>query len=245
MTSPYGETIYRQESTSSTFCDAMTPAAELDNPIPISALQHAVYCLRQAALIHIERVWAENRFTAEGRVMHDVVHQETSRKSRGVRRVNSLPLASARLNLSGVADVVEFHPGRDGETAFPIEYKRGKPKSHRADEVQLCAQALCLEEMTGRPVTQGALFYGETKRRVIVPFDAELRRLTEDTAAAFGALVAEGRTPRANWKASRCRACSLIELCRPRDMTRSALQFRQRALASVLEPGMADGEASP
>src|SRR3954470_615868 len=121
-----------------------------DEPIPLSALQHAVYCLRQAALIHIERVWAENRFTAEGRVLHDVAHEVGSRKSRGVRRVTALPVANLRLNIVGVADVVEFHAGAAGETPFPIEYKRGKAKIHRADEVQLCAQALCLEEMTGR-----------------------------------------------------------------------------------------------
>jgi len=216
-----------------------------DNPIPISALQHAVYCLRQAALIHIERVWAENRFTAEGRVLHDVAHEVGSRKSRGVRRVAALPIASLRLNIAGVADVVEFHAGPAGEIAFPIEYKRGKPKLHRADEVQLCAQALCLEEMTGQPVPEGALFYGETKRRVVVPFDADLRRLTEDTAIAFGALVAEGRTPPPVWKASRCRACSLIDLCRPKAMARSALGFRQRGIAAALEPeSVAGGTAS-
>lgn len=223
----------------------MTPAPDLDNPLPISALQHAVYCLRQAALIHIERVWAENRFTAEGRVLHDVAHEAGSRKSRGVRRVTALPLASLRLNIAGVADVVEFHAGPDGETAFPIEYKRGKPKRHRADEVQLCAQALCLEEMIGRPVPEGALFYGETKRRVVVPFDAELRRLTEDTVAAFGALIAAGRTPPATWKASRCRACSLIELCRPRAMAKSALGFRHRALAAALATEPAVNESAP
>jgi CRISPR-associated exonuclease Cas4 len=220
-------------------------APDLDNPIPISALQHAVYCLRQAALIHIERVWAENRFTAEGRVLHDVAHEAGSRKSRGVRRVSALPLACRRLNIAGVADVVEFHPGVDGETAFPIEYKRGKPKLHRADEVQLCAQALCLEEMTGRPVPEGALFYGETRRRVAVPFDAGLRKLTEDTALAFGALVAEGRTPPPVWKASRCRACSLIELCRPQAVAKSALGFRRRAIASALTPEITDGEPVP
>jgi len=220
------------------------PAPDLDNPIPISALQHAVYCLRQAALIHIERLWAENRFTAEGRVLHDVAHEAGSRKSRGVRRVTALPLASLRLNISGVADVVEFHGGPEGETAFPIEYKRGKPKRHRADEVQLCAQALCLEEMTGRSVREGALFYGETKRRVVVPFNAELRRLTEDTVKAFCALVAAGRTPPAVWKASRCQACSLIELCRPKAMAKSALGFRRRALAAALEPEAAAGEPS-
>ena len=109
--------------------------AALDEPIAISALQHAVYCLRQAALIHIERIWEENRFTAEGRVVHDVAHTAAERKAKGVRRVMALPLASARLNLAGVADLVEFRRGVDGETAFPVEYKRGKPKLHRADEV--------------------------------------------------------------------------------------------------------------
>jgi CRISPR-associated exonuclease Cas4 len=223
----------------------MTPAADLDNPLAISALQHAVYCMRQAALIHIERVWAENRFTAEGRLLHDIVHEAGSRKSRGVRRVTAVPVASVRLNISGVADVIEYTPGPDGETAFPVEYKRGKPKGHRADEVQLCAQALCLEEMIGRPVPEGALFYGETKRRVVVPFDAELRRLTEDTVRAFGTLVASGRTPPPVWKASRCRACSLIELCRPQAMTKSALGFRRRALIAALEPETFDDEPAP
>lgn len=212
-------------------------AVERDgDPIPISALQHAVYCLRQAALIHIERLWEENRFTAEGRVLHDVAHEAGSRRVRGVRRVTALPIACRRLNIAGVADLVEFRAGPDGETPFPVEYKRGKPKRHRADEVQLCAQALCLEEMTGRPVPEGALFYALTKRRLVVPFDTELRRLTEDTAAAFAALVAERRTPSAVYRADRCRACSLIELCRPKAMGKSALGFRRRAIAAVLDP---------
>ena len=215
---------------------------DLDNPILISALQHAVYCLRQAALIHIERVWAENRSTAEGRVLHEVTHEAGERKGRrGVRRVTGLPLACRRLNLAGVADLVEFSAGPDGETAFPVEYKRGKPKQHRADEVQLCAQALCLEEMTGRPVAEGALFYGAIKRRVVVPFDAELRRLTEETAQAFGTLVAAGRTPAPVWRADRCRPCSLLELCRPRAMSQSALAFRRRAVDAALA---ADGSAA-
>jgi CRISPR-associated exonuclease Cas4 len=138
-----------------------------DNPIPISAIQHAVYCLRQAALIHIERLWEENRFTAEGRVLHAATQEPGGRYSRGVRRISAMPLASRRLGLAGVADVVEFHRTSQGEeTPYPVEYKRGKPKAHRADEAQLCAQALCLEEMTGRTVPEGALFYGETRRRV-------------------------------------------------------------------------------
>lgn len=204
-------------------------------PIPLSALQHAVYCLRQAALIHLERMWAENRFTAEGDVLHAVADKGGTRKARGVRRVMSLPLASARLNLIGTADLVEFAPGPGGETAFPIEYKRGKPKLHRADEVQLCAQALCLEEMTGRPVPQGALFYAQTKRRQIVPFDAELRALTEETAAALADILASQRTPPPTSKKSRCKACSLIGLCRPEIVARPVRGWRTRMLDKALE----------
>jgi CRISPR-associated exonuclease Cas4 len=216
--------------------------ASLDDPIPLSALQHAVYCMRQAALIHIERLWEENRFTAEGRVLHEVAHEPAQRRQKGLRRVTALPLACKRLNLGGVADLVEFRAGPDGETAYPVEYKRGKAKLHRADEVQLCAQALCLEEMTGRAVPEGALFYAETKRRLAVPFDAELRLLTEQTALRFGELFATGRTPPAVWRAERCRACSLIELCRPKAAGKSALAFRARAIAAALD-GDAEGEA--
>lgn len=122
-----------------------------------------------------------------------------------------------------------------------MEYKRGKPKLHRADEVQLCAQALCLEEMTGRPVPEGALYYAETKRRQIVPFDADLRRLTEETALAFGALLKEGRTPPAVYRAERCRACSLIDLCRPKAGGRSAAAFRREALEALLGDARGDG----
>ena len=110
-----------------------------DDLIPISAIQHAVYCLRQAALIHIERTWEENRFTAEGRVLHATTDKLGSRYSRGVRRVAAMPLASHRLGLVGIADVVEFHRSDDIETPYPVEFKRGKPKAHRADEAQLCA----------------------------------------------------------------------------------------------------------
>lgn len=210
----------------------MTGAEE---PIPLSALQHAVYCLRQAALIHLERLWAENRFTAEGDVLHAVADKGGTRKARGVRRVLALPLACRRLNLTGTADLVEFIPGPDGETAFPVEYKRGKPKLHRADEVQLCAQALCLEEMTGRPVPQGALFYAQTKRRVIVPFDADLRALTEHTAADLAQVLDSRITPPPTPHKSRCRACSLLELCRPQAVARPVRQWRDRMLAKALE----------
>lgn len=203
-------------------------------PIPLSAIQHAVYCLRQAALIHLERLWAENRLTAEGQVLHLASSEPGRRRVRGVRRVSALPLANRRLGIAGVADVVEFHAEPDGERPLPIEIKRGKPKLHRADEAQLCAQALCLEEMTGRPVPEGALFYGETRRRVVVPFDAELRRQTEDTIAALQALFKTRRTPPAAYSARLCRACSLIELCRPRESGRSARAWRDRRIATLL-----------
>ncbi len=203
-------------------------------PMPLSALQHAVYCLRQAALIHIERVWADNRFTAEGHVMHAVADKGGGRKVRGIRRVMALPLASRRLNLSGIADVVEFLDEGEGETPFPIEYKRGKPKLHRADEVQLCAQALCLEEMTGRAVPEGALFYGETRRRVVVPFDDELRSLTEETVAALAEVFTSGRTPLPTTRRERCRACSLLELCRPDAVGRSVRTWRARMVEQSL-----------
>jgi CRISPR-associated exonuclease Cas4 len=224
------------------FENGMMDGGGLDGPIPISALQHAVYCLRQAALIHIERLWEENRLTAEGRIVHITTDEPGQRYSRGVRRVAALPLASRRLGLAGVADLVEFHRDDDGETPFPVEFKRGKRKPHRADEVQLCGQALCLEEMMGRPVPEGALFYAETRRRLVVPIDDELRRLTEAAAASLRELFASGQTPRGEYSAQKCRACSLLDLCRPRAGERSARAWREREVKSVLadaapEPG--------
>lgn len=204
------------------------------DPIPLSALQHAVYCLRQAALIHLERLWDDNRFTAEGHVLHTVADKGGQRRIKGVRRVLSLPLASRRLNLTGVADLVEFTAGQEGETAFPVEYKRGKPKLHRADEVQLCAQALCLEDMTGRPVPQGALFYAQTRRRVVVPFDADLRALTDATVAELAQVLAAGQTPPPTPHRSRCRACSLVDLCQPDTIAHPVRQWRDRMLAREL-----------
>lgn len=209
---------------------------ELDSdPIPLSALQHAIYCLRQAALIHVERLWEENRFTAEGRVLHAKVNEPGQRKIKGVRRVTGLHVASRRLGLAGVTDLVEFKMAAGGETPFPVEFKRGKPKLHRADEVQLCAQALCLEEMFGCSVPEGALFYAETKRRVVVPFDAALRALTETTAAQLRELFATRLTPPAEYQARKCGACSLIGQCRPKAAGRSARAWRERMVSALLD----------
>ncbi|MDP3334750.1 MAG: CRISPR-associated protein Cas4, partial [Methylococcaceae bacterium] len=151
-------------------------------PIYLSRLQHYLYCPRQFALIELENIWAENQFTAEGQVLHQRVNQADQQKRGDVRTVWASRLANEELGIEGVADVVEYHRQADGtEIPFPIEYKRGKPKAHRADEVQLCAQALCLEEMHGVAVPEGALFYGEVRRRHSVLFDTELRALTLQT----------------------------------------------------------------
>jgi CRISPR-associated exonuclease Cas4 len=203
-------------------------------PIPLSALQHAIYCLRQAALIHIERLWADNRFTAEGHVLHIAADEPGRRKVRGLRRVNALPLANHRLGIAGVADLVEFRRDGDREVPFPIEIKRGKPKQHRADEVQLCAQALCLEEMTGVSVQDGALFYAETKRRQVVIFDEELRCLTEDTIAALQEIFATLVTPPPTPHKARCKSCSLYDTCRPEAVVRPAAVWRRRAISRLL-----------
>lgn len=184
---------------------------EGDDFLPLSALQHYLYCPRQCALIHVEQEWEENALTAEGRLLHERVDQPGRGRRDGVRVLRSLPLLSRRLGLSGTADVVEVR----GRQPFPVEYKRGRPKSHRADEVQLCAQALCLEEMLGVPVPEGALYYGEERRRTPVPFDDALRALTEETAAEAWAMVASGQTPPPLHDARKCGRCSLAERCQP------------------------------
>jgi len=208
-----------------------------DDPVPLSALQHYLYCPRQCALIHVERMWAENRLTAEGRILHEASDKGGARRRNGVRTATAVPLACHRLGLAGVADVVEFRRTASGETPFPVEYKRGKPKLHRADEAQLCAQALCLEEMMETCVPEGAMFYGETRRRVEVPFDAELRALTERTAGAVRDLLNRETLPPADYEARKCRGCSLVELCRPRLSSRSARAWRESAFGDSLAEG--------
>ena len=198
----------------------ITLDGEPEEPIPISALQHWLFCPRQCALIHVERLWAENALTAEGRIAHEIVHEPKAERRRGVRTVAGMPLRSARLGLAGVADIVELRSERGRVVPFPVEHKRGRPKAHRADEVQLCGQGLCLEEMFGTVVPGGALFYGTDRRRQEVEFDPPLRQLTEEAARAVHGLFADGRTPRAHYEAKRCDRCSLLELCRPKALER-------------------------
>lgn len=187
-----------------------------DDLLPLSALQHLLFCERQCALIHIEQVWSENLFTAEGRIMHERV-DEGGRESRGkVRLAFGLLLRSLRLGLSGKADVVEFHRQANGDwLPFPVEHKRGRPKKADWDRVQLCAQAMCLEEMLNCSIPAGALFYGKTRRRQDVVFDAGLRREVEETAARLHELVRSGKTPSAKYE-KKCDSCSLVNLCMPK-----------------------------
>ncbi|GAB3324820.1 CRISPR-associated protein Cas4 [Haliea atlantica] len=184
--------------------------------VPLSALQHYLYCPRQCALIHVERLWADNRQTAEGRLLHDRADTPQIERRHGVRTITAMPLSSDELGIAGVADVVEFRAEAEGERPFPIEYKRGRPKHHLADEVQLCAQALCLEAMFCCRVSEGALFYGQTRRRKAVIFDDDLRQLTLETIELTRELIRTGHTPTADYLAKRCDSCSLIELCQPK-----------------------------
>lgn len=217
--------------------------------LPLSALQHLVFCERQFALIHVEQVWTENVLTVEGRHLHEQVDGSGIETRGDIRIARGVPLRTLRLGLSGRSDVVEFRsdalgaaiPGWRGRwRPYPVEYKRGRPKHHRADEVQVCAQGLCLEEMLGTEVGQGALFYGKTRRRKEVEFDVELRALVERAAARARELFDRRETPRAK-REPKCDSCSLLEICRPDAVSRSARQFLRAALRTALSDSGEEG----
>lgn len=189
-----------------------------DDLIPLSALQHILFCKRQCALIHIEQLWVENIFTAEGRILHERVDRG-DQIDRGRMRVEyGLPLKSSVLGITGKADVVEFHLKEGLEKIwipFPVEYKRGKPKKNLSDKVQLCAQALCLEEMLGIRVETGALFYGKIRRRLDVVFDENLREFTMKTSEELHDMISSGITPLPHYT-KKCDTCSFFNLCMPK-----------------------------
>ena len=208
--------------------------------LPLSGLQHLAYCERQWALIHLEQTWVENRLTVEGRHLHERADKPGGKSRRDLRIVRGLAIHSLRLGLSGRADVVEFHrPATDSSASspndsderdfdvllmdlrgrwqpFPVEYKRGKPKRGNCDRVQLCAQALCLEEMLGASIPAGALFYGQTRRRQDVAFEIALRTETERLAARMQELFRAGVTPLMPYESKRCDHCSLYDRCLPK-----------------------------
>lgn len=202
----------------------------------LSRLQHYLFCPRQFALIELECAWEENLFTAEGQVMHEKVNSGSHDTRGNIKTVRTLRLGHEALGLEGVADVVEYHTDESGQqTPFPIEYKRGKPKSHRADEVQLCAQALCLEDMHGCIVPRGALFYGKTRRRHNVNFDDELRQITLDAINDCRHIIESGQTPKPIYSTSKCRNCSLKDICHPKIFNKNAKAWLSRKIATSLE----------
>jgi CRISPR-associated exonuclease Cas4 len=247
-----------------------------DDLLPISALQHMLFCERQTALIHLERLWVENRFTAEGRLLHKKTDNARSETRDGIRITRSLPVHSFELGIFGVCDVVTFKPPEfnsspaitlakrveaelqrtrtqgvcisamksspppDGSSASigpppfhhwtitPVEYKRGQPKKNFSDRVQLCAQAICLEEMLNVRIDRGDLFYGKRQRRTEVSLDTDLRELTRTTAERLHRMIQARETPKAV-RELKCEKCSLLPVCMPAESSRpSASRYLAR-----------------
>ncbi len=210
-----------------------------DDLLPISALQHLRFCRRRCALVHLEQLWAENRFTAEGRHLHRRVDDPRLGETRpGIRISRSLEIRSYQLGLCGKADVVEFRdagPGVAPEVTI-VEYKRGRPKKGLNDEfhVQVCAQALCLEEMLGVTIDRGAIFYGKVRRRDAIIFDQTLRQRTHQAIEELHNMIRSGYTPQAKYE-RKCRRCSLRDLCMPKAMRPRATAARYLAELVVEE----------
>jgi CRISPR-associated exonuclease Cas4 len=194
---------------------------EAKTTIAISALQHFAYCPRQFALIHLEQLWRDNHFTAQGHVLHERVDSQESESRGSKRSERSVQVHSERLGLHGKLDLLEVHTQGDGSTHYvPVEYKRGKRKPMDWDRIQLCAQALCLEEMRGVAVLEGALWYWQERTREVVSFGEALRQATVQCIGAARAVLESGQTPPPTTEKKRCKACSLVDECAP-DWVRS------------------------
>lgn len=197
---------------------------EEDDYLLLSGIQHYAFCPRQWALIHIEQQWVENYLTASGRIMHNKAHNGESTEKRGDLIIfRALKVRSSELGISGVCDIVEFHKSDTGISLdgyeglwlpYPVEYKRGKSKLDDCDRLQLCAQAVCLEEMLCVKIESGALFYGEPRRREAVAFTQELRAKLADTVIKMHGLFSRRYTPKAV-KGKYCLSCSIKDLCLP------------------------------
>lgn len=208
--------------------------------LQLSGLQHFRFCRRQWALIHIEQQWAENLRTTDGAILHENAHNSDMTERRGdVLITRDMRIFSRTLGVSGACDVLEFHRGDTGIALngreglwqpFPVEYKRGRPKEHNADALQLCGQAMCLEEMLCCDIPEGALYYGEPRRRTAVTFTPELRREVRTLLEEMHTLYARGHTPKVK-PAKGCNACSLKELCLPRLM-------KNKSVSAYLRRGM-------
>ncbi len=197
------------------------------DPIALSALQHYSYCPRQCALIHVEQAFDENVHTMRGQAVHERVDEPGFEECTGVRVERALPVWCDRLGLIGKCDVVEFLP--DG-TPYPVEYKHGRKREKLHDDLQLAAQALCLEEMTGKAVPKGAIFHHTSRRRREVEFTPELRQKVEETTLAVRAMLESGTLP-SPVNDARCKECSLKDICQPEAV---AARLRQQAMRAEL-----------
>lgn len=208
--------------------------------LQLSGIQHFAFCRRQWALIHIENMWVENYRTTDGAILHEKAHDPQGSESRGdLLILRGIHIHSSRLGITGQCDVVEFRRSQDGIRLngreglwkpFPVEYKRGEPKENACDSLQLCAQAMCLEEMLCCSIPQGALFYGQPRRRLPVEFTEVLRQQVEDMVSEMHQDYRRGYTPKVK-PSKACNACSLKELCIPRLMrTRTAAEYLRHAL---------------
>lgn len=203
-----------------------------DELVTISALEHYSYCPRQCALIHVDQTFDENLYTLRGRAVHERVDEPETEQQEGVRIERALPLWSKRLGLIGKADVVEFH----GETPYPVEYKHGPRREHAHDDLQLCAQAMCLEEMTGKEVPRGAIFHHSSRRRREVIFGESLRSGVEESVTAIREMLSVRVLP-PPVNDSRCDHCSLRESCMPSVVDeRGRVKRLLHGLFSVTEP---------
>ncbi len=219
-----------------------------DELLPISAVAHYVHCPRRFALLHLEQIWADNIFTAEGIVMHEKADSGENESRGNLKILRTLRLRSLRLGITGIADVVELHRRETADGGgtiphvngtwlpYPVEYKRGASKNIESYQVQLCAQALCLEEMLQVSIPEGALFLGLKQHRTPVLFDVALRQATESACQAIHQLFDAEITPQALYS-KRCESCSLIELCQPRTVGsgKSAHDWLDRQITSLID----------
>lgn len=205
-----------------------------DEYVTLSALQHYAFCPRQCALIHTEREWAENTLTTFGKIEHERVDSAFGSTIRGVRIVRSVPLNSRQYGIRGLSDVVEYHPSADGELPVPVEYKHGRPAAHKADEIQLCAQALCLEELHQCHIPEGFLFYRAIRRRVSVMLSSELRVLTVQTIEATRQMLQSRSVPPAVRQPG-CTACSLLDICLPTAWQNNASAYNDTMFGNLTE----------
>ena len=216
-----------------------------DEFLMLSGIQHFAFCRRQWALIHIEQQWAENYRTIDGQIFHENAHNGAFSETRnGILIRRGLSVFSRTMGISGICDIVEFHPSEEGISIskdskrylpFPIEYKRGEPKQYQADDLQLCAQAMCLEEMFSTEISEGAIFYGETRRRENVLFSQELREEVKELFAEMHQYYSRGYTPKVK-KSKSCNNCSLKELCLPKlEKTTSVVAYIMQSLKEDVE----------